>query len=483
MTPYRFARILVVVLAALCVVAPAFAQRHPSELSKPADIRFTPPKPAEFTLSNGIRVFYLEDRELPTVTLTGMLRGGSLYEPPDKTGLAGLTGTVMRTGGTRTMKGDDMNEELEFLAASIESSFGGEFGTASARCMKKDFPRVVQLYADLLMNPEFPQDKIDLARNQALESIRRRWDMPTSAASTLFQEQVYGPEHPRGRRATPRTLGAITREDLVAFHRTYFAPNNLWIGVAGDLSRTEAAAALEAAFKGWARRDVKLGVVPPLVERADGTVYYAYKDTPQASVFLGHLGMKRASPDEFKVEIMNYIMGGGTFSARLMRELRSNRGLTYGIYGGVNPGMDRGLFLVSSQLKAERFVEALGVVKGIVKDMQDKPVSDEEIAEARNATVNSFIFRYEQKAAVLSQVMSLELQGYPDNYLDTYIENIRKVTKEDVMAAAKKYLSPDTMTVLVVGDEKRFDKPLSTFGKVKTLDLKAIVEAERPALK
>lgn len=152
---------------------------------------------------------------------------------------------------------------------------------------------------------------------------------------------------------------------------------------------------------------------------------------------------------------MNYILGGGTFSARLMRELRSNRGLTYGIYGGVYTGKDRGLFRISSQLKADKFVEALDLVKGIIKDLQQSPVSDEEIKEAKNSTVNSFVFRFEGKRQALMQYMSLKLQGYPDNYLDTYIDNIRKVTKEDVQIVAKKYLDPEKMIVLVVGDEKK----------------------------
>jgi zinc protease len=478
MTRQQFPRILTVVFVALATAAPAFAQRHPSELAKPADIKFTPPKPVEVALANGIHVFYLQDRELPTVTITGILKAGSLYEPADKVGLANLTGSVLRTGGTKTMTGDDMNEELEFLAASVESSMGSEFGYVNARCVKKDFSRVVQMYADVVMNPEFRQDKIDLARNQALESIRRRWDMPASAAAALFQENVYG-DHPLGRRMTPKSLAAITRDDLAAFHKSFFAPNNFWIGITGDLTQAEATSAVEAAFKGWAKRTVTFPPVAPLVEHADGTVYYAYKDTPQANVFLGHLGIRRLNPDEYKIELMNYVMGGGTFSARLMRELRSNRGLTYGIYGGVDSGPDRGLFVISSQLKAERFLEALGVVKGIIKDMRDKLVSEEEMAEAKNSTINSFIFRYEQKTAVMSQVMALKLEGYPDNYLDTYIDNIRKVTREDVQASARKYLDPEKMMVLVVGDEKRFDKPLSSFGKVKPIDLKAIVEAER----
>jgi zinc protease len=474
----------------LAVAAPAFAQLHPKDLPAPAPLKFQPPKPVEFTLGNGIHVFYMEDRELPTVNIIGYLKAGSIYEPAEKTGLASMTGQVLRTGGTKTMTGDAMDQELEFLAASVTSGIGSEYATVSAQCMKKDTKRVTEIFADVLMNPEFRQDKVDLAKNQANESIRRRWDMPIQAASILFSEKAYGADNPLGRRMTPRSLAAVSRQDLIEFHQKYFAPNNLNIGIVGDLSSAEARELLQTAFASWTKKDILFPEVPALVEKADGTVYYAYKDTPQANVYIGHLGVRRGNPDEFKIQTMNYILGGGTFSARLMKELRSNRGLTYGIYGGVEFGRDRGLFgrdkglfAISSQLKAERFIEALALIKSLIKDMQDRPVTDAEIAEARNSAINSFVFNFEQKRSALTQYMLLKLNGYPDTFLDTYIDNVRKVTKEDIQAAAKKYMDAEKMTILVVGDEKRFDKPLASFGKVRELDLKKIMEEERPPQK
>jgi len=459
----------------------AAAQKHPRELGPAPELKFKLTKPVQFTAGNGIQCYYMEDKELPLVTLRGLLRGGSLFEPAEKTGLAYMTGTVMRTGGTHKLTGDQINEELEFIAASIESSGAAEFVFVSGNSLKKDFGKLVDLYSDIIMNPEFRQDKIDLARNQALESLRRQWDMPSSVSSLLFREKLYGSGYALGRRMTYKSLNSITREDLIAFHQRFFAPNNFYLGIAGDLSLDEAKAAVERVFKGWAKKKVTLPELPPLAEKADGTIYYAYKDTLQGSVYMGHLGIPRLSPDSFKVEVMNEILGGGGFTARLMKELRSNRGLTYGIYGGVYEGYgkDRGPFQIASQLKAGKFVEALGVIKGIVKDMQANPVTDEEIKTAKNSLVNSFVFRFESKQQILSEYMSLKLEGYPDNYLETYIDNIKKISKADVQEAAKKYMSPDKMIFVVVGDEKKFDKPLSTFGKVMTIDLGKIIAAER----
>jgi predicted Zn-dependent peptidase len=439
---------------------------------------FTPSKPTQFTLSNGVSVFYCEDRELPLVSLRGILRCGSLYEPPDKAGLASLTGVVMRTGGTKTVTGDALDEELEFLSASVESSIGQEYANVSASCLKKDLKRVLDIYTDVMMNPEFRQEKIDLAKNQAREAIRRRWDMPGAVSGLLFTEQLLGGT-PYGARTTYKSLGAVTRDDLTAFHNRYFAPNNLYLGVVGDLSAEEAKSLLEEAFRGWKKKDVALPEIPALVEKADGGVYYAYRDTPQANVVLGHLGVRHNNPDQAALEVMNDILGGGGFTSRLMKEIRSNRGLTYGIYGGVFSGKDRGLFRIGSPLKAERCLEALGAVKDIVVDLQTNLVTDEEIDTAKKSLINSFVFRFESKAGLVFQYMSYKLDGYPDDYLDKYVGRIKNITKADVQAAAKKYMAPARMILVVVGDEKKFDKPLAEFGKVQPIDYRKIAEAEK----
>jgi len=466
-------------VALLVLVLPALGQRHPRELSSPPPLSFKMPKPVMFTLGNGIRVAYLQDTELPLVWVLGYFRGGSLYEPAAKAGLAQLTATVLRTGGTKTRPGDRINEELEFIAATVEAMGGSEFMTAIGSALKKDFSKLMEVYADLVMNPAFPQDKLDLARNMSLEGMRRRWDQPFQVSNMLFQERLYGADSPYGRRAKPATLQAIGREDLAAFHKRFFSPTNLMLGVAGDVPVDEVKAVLNRVFKGWAKTKADLPEPAPLTERADGTIYYAYKDTPQANMYLGHLGVRRNGPDQYKLDVLNNIFGGGGFTARLMKELRSNRGLTYGVYGGINAGRDRGAFMVGSQLKAAQFTEALGLIKGIIQDLQTNLVSDEEIETAKNSIINSFVFNFEQKNQIMAQVMTLKLQGFSDNYLDTYIDNIRRVTKQDVLEAAKKYMDPAKMIVTVVGDEKKFDKPLASMGKVKEIDLKALIEAER----
>lgn len=468
------------ILAILCASGIlAYAQKHPSELKKPEPVKFTPPAIQKFNVGKGILVYYLEDKELPLVNITGYFRAGSIYEPADKAGLASLTGTVMRTGGTSRMTGDQVDEELEFLAARVETNIGSEFGTADLSCLKKDFSRVAEIYADILRSPAFAQDKIDLARNQAKENIRRRWDRPLSAANLVFNEKLYGAESPYARRPSFGSLDKVSREDLVAFHKKYLAPNNLVLGITGDITSSEVQNLLDRVFKDWNPARIEFPAVPAVKDEVKRSVYYVYKDTPQANIFLGHLGVRRNNPDQYKLEVMNYVLGGGGFGSRLMRELRSNRGLTYGIYGGVSEGRDRGQFAVGSTLRAESIGESLSLIEDIIKSMQADLIKDEEMEEAKNYMVNSFIFTFESKASILSQKIYLSLMGYPENYLEKYIDNIKRVTKAEVLNVAKKFMDTGKMMIVVVGDKKRFDKPLENFGTVEEINLQSIIDKER----
>jgi len=468
------------VLAILCASGIlVYAQKHPSELKKPEPIKFTPPSIEKFNVGKGILVYYLEDKELPLVNMTAYFKAGSLYEPPDKIGLANLTGTVMRTGGTSKMTGDQIDEELEFLAARVETSIGSEFGTASLSCLKKDFNKVLEICADILTSPAFAQDKIDLARNQAKESIRRRWDMPMSVANLIFGEKLYGAESPYARRTSFASLDKVTREDLIAFHKKYLAPNNFVIGITGDISSSEVKNLMNRIFKDWNPKKIEFPPVPAVKDEVKRSVYYVYKDTPQANLFLGHLGVRRNNPEQYKLEVMNYVLGGGGFGSRLMRELRSNRGLTYGIYGGVYQGRDRGQFAIGSTLRAESIGESLSLIEDIVKSMQADLIKDDEMEEAKNYMINSFIFTFESKTSILSQKIYLSLMGYPEDYLEKYIDNIKKVTKAEVLDIAKKFMNTGRMMIVVVGDKKRFDKPLENFGTVEEINLQSIIDKER----
>ena len=451
-------------MAAACAGPRALA---PKEVTEFGPLAFRPPEIQIATLSNGMTVLLLEDHELPVVDAVAQIRTGSIYEPADKLGLAAMTGTVMRTGGTEQMTGDELDAELEFMAAGIETGIGTDSGVASVSVMKKDTRRGFELFADVLRRPAFSEEKLELARRQRLEGIRRRYDSPASIANVEFSKLVYGPESPWGRVSTIETVTAITRADLVEFHKRYFVPNNMMMAVSGDFDRTELIEMLEEVFDGWDSRDVSFPHVPPLEERYDPQVYWIQRDNaPQTVIAMGHLGMRRHAPEQYAVETFNYVYGLGGFISRLMREVRSNRGLAYGVSGYVGLGMDRGLFRVFCQTKTESTVEATELIRDITRELTDQPVPDPELAAIKEYLVNRFVFKFESSSALVQERLLRDFLGYPPDYLQTYTDRIGEVTSENVIDAARKYVHPDGMTYLFVGDRSKFDGDITQFGPV-----------------
>ncbi len=464
---------LAVVLAAAVAVAGCVGPRAlgPKELTEFRPLEFRPPAIEVATLSNDMTVLLLEDHELPVVDAAVRIRTGSIYEPADKVGLAALTGTVMRTGGTASLTGDELDEELEFMAASITTSIGLDSGVATLSVLKKDVRRGFELFADVLRHPAFREEKPELARRQALEAIRRRYDDPVSIASIEFSKLVYGPDTVWGRVSTIETVNAVTRDDLVAFHHRYYAPNNMMMAVSGDFDRTELIVLLEEVFAGWEPREIELPAIPPLEVRYEPQVYWVQREGPQTAIAMGHLGMRRHAPEQYAVETMNYVYGLGGFVSRLMREVRSNRGLAYGVQGYVGPGMDRGLFRVFCQTKTESTIEATALIQQLTRELTERPVPADELGSIKDYLINRFVFKFESAAALVQERLLRDYLGYPPDYLETYTERIRAVTADEILDAARKYVHPDGMTYVFVGDRAHFDGDLTQFGPVHELVL------------
>jgi len=444
--------------------------RHP-RLLRGEPLKFERPRPTRAVLRNGMVVYMMENHELPLVSAHFTIRTGSLYEPEDKIGLAGLTGTVLRSGGTTTRTGDEIDQRLEFLAASIETGISTQEGAASLSCLRKDFDETLGLLAEILQRPRFADDKLDLARKRLRESIRRQNDNPNGIVSREFRKLVYASSPAWGRTPTPETVGRITREDLAAFHKTYFHPNNIIAGFTGDFDSAALLKKLETVFGEWPRTEVKLPAIPSLADRNQPSVDYIYKDMPQTYFQFGHLGLRRNSPDWHAVTVMNYILGRGGFTSRLMAEIRSNRGLAYSVGAGLTEDTDRGTFSGSCQTKSESTHEAISVMLDICRRMATDPISDDEMDKARSAIRDGFVFRFETPRQAVEEQAQLEYYGYPEDYLDTYIQKVTAVTKDDVRRVARQYIHSDQMIILVVGDKARFEKPLDDLGKLTEITL------------
>jgi len=434
---------------------------------------FSPPKVERVVLENGMVFYLLEDQELPVFHIKARVNTGEIYVPPEKAGLANLTGHVMRSGGTLSMQADKMNKELEFIAASVETSIGRESGSASLSVMKKDIDKGLKIFADVLMNPAFPEDKITMKKDEIIESIRRENDHPGQIAQREFRKIIYGDKHPYSRRASgnPETIKRITRDDLIAFHKKYFRPQNMILGISGDFVKEEIIKKLKEVFADWKKEEIDFPDVPQVKREFERGVYYAHKDINQANVIMGHLGIRRTNPDYFPIKIMNFILGGGGFASRITSKIRSDEGLAYSAYSNFQTSKDIGMFYISCKTKLASTGQAISIVLEEVEKIRSASIEDEELTRAKETIINTFIFRFTTSARIVSQKVDIEYKGLPLDYLETFVDNVKAVNKKDIERVAQKYLHPDKIKILVVGNKEKFDKPLNKFGEVNHIKL------------
>ncbi len=466
----RLLFIIFVLLQLMPVNTALSASANPRTMTFPP-LRFQIPKTERFVLENGMIVHLLEDRELPIVSITAYIGTGSVYEPAAKTGLAGLTGTVMRSGGIAGIPPEQVDDELEFMASSVESSIGTDAGNASMSCLRKNLDSTLKIFSQVLMSPAFRQDRVELARKKAIETLRRENDNPKEVGDRELNRAIYRGS-PLGRHPTMDTVSAITREDMVEFHRKYYHPNNIILSVSGDISKREILEKLNNVFAGWEKVPVSFPAVAVPDDNQRPAVYLVKKDVNQSVIRMGHLGVDKSNPDIYALRVMNFILGGGGFESRLMSEVRTRQGLAYNVDSDFSIGRRfPGAFTAETETKAESTSKTVGLMEQIMVGMTKNPVTDKEITVARDSIINSFIFGFTSSASVANQRAMLEYYGYREGYLENYRDNISKVTKDDVLRVARKYLRPESMILVVVGDEGKFDKPLSVFGKVSEIKL------------
>jgi predicted Zn-dependent peptidase len=430
------------------------------------------PRVERVTLANGMQLFLVEDHELPTISIQAMIRTGSIYEPPEKIGLADITGTVMRTGGTASKTGDQIDEELERVAASVETGIGLNSGYANMWVLKEDFDTAMAILADVLMNPAFREDKIELAKIALRTNIAQRNDDVYSIAYREYAKLIYDPNSIYARHTEYATINNISRDDIVAFHKKFYHPNSVMLGVCGDFNTPEMIKKIEAAFKGWEKADVQLPQIPKVQYEYRQTVnLICKKDINQTAIQLGHIDGLRSDPDFFALVVMNRILGED-FTSRLFRNVRSRQGLAYDVFGAYKADYDHpGIFYVGCQTKSAATVRAIRAMTEQVKSMTESEVTDEELAIAKESYLNSYVFNFDTKSKVVNRMMTYEYFGYPPDFLQKTKENIEKVSKKDVLQVARKHLKPDKMQMLAVGRPQDFDEPLSVLGPVREIDI------------
>lgn len=455
----------------LCVPF-SYGQRKWHEIDYPELNPFEKPDITEFTLSNGIRFYLVEDHELPLIDLQVIVRTGAVLVPDGKEGLASLTGVVMRTGGTRTIPGDELDELLESRAARMETAIGFTSGSASMNVLREDFDELIPVFRDLLENPSFPEEKIELEMTRMRSVISRRNDQQIPVATREFRRLIYGADSVYGRLIEYETLDRISRQDLVEFHRRSFTGANLMIGVVGDFVTAEMMRKLEAVFSDFPAGEPNRLDFPPIDYRFEPRIHFIDKrDVNQSVVLLGHLGGLRDHPDYARLQLMNRILSDG-FSGRLMQIVRSQMGLAYSVFGSWAANFFYpGTFMAGVLTRSATTAQAIEAIIGQIERLQNESVPQDELERARERFLNSVVFQYDSRASVLMERMTYDYAGMPPDSFDRLVEEIRQVTAEEIREAAERWLRPGALQILVVGNGAEIGDQLERFGTVNEIDI------------
>jgi zinc protease len=466
-----------VVLAALCVLVKppgaAAQQEKPWEkIPIPPMHAFHPQEPKRVELKNGIVLFLQEDHELPFISGSVLIPGGSRDEDPAKAGLVDLYGMAWRTSGSEKMSGDAMDDLLAEKAAHIET--GGDTDSTALEwdSLKGDADQVYDLAMDLLFHPKFDEAKLTLAKQQEATGIVRRNDNEQEIAGREAEKLVYGADSPYTRQPELATIGSVTVADLQAWHDRTLG-GRLIVSISGDFDPAAMEAKLRATFE-------KLPMTTPLPARHDtfsdpkpGVYFVNKEDVNQSNIQIVGLGTDRRNPDVPKLAVMNDVLGGG-FASRLFQRIRTKLGLAYAVGGGFGFDWDHpGAFRVLVMTKSTTTVDATKQALDVIRALPTQPFTEEELKRAKDNILNSFLFRYDTKDKVLAERVRLEFYGYPADYLETYKAALEKVTVGDLDEVAKKYIHPDKLAVLVVGNGPEIKPGLDTLdmGPVHPVDI------------
>jgi zinc protease len=446
----------------------------------PALHEFKPQEPRRVELPNGMVLFLQEDHELPLINGVIRVRGGGRDEPAEKAGLSEIYGEVWRTGGTKSKTGDQLDDFLESRAAQVETADGEDSTSLSWSSLKEDFDQVFPQILDILENPEFRQEKIDLAKKQLLSAIARRNDDVEEISHRESAKLAYGADNPYAREPEPYTVAAVSRDDLRQWHKRTVVASNMILGIAGDFDSAAMEQRLRNAFANLPRGEPFPKSTIAFNPTQPGIYFIQKADVNQSSITMVDLGTDRRGQDYYALVVMNELFGGG-FASRLFSTIRTKLGLAYGVGGGVGTAFDHpGVVRFSMETKSGSTATAIDALRKQIQQLVKGGVTPLEVKRAKDTILNSFIFQFDSKEKVLAEQIRYEFYGYPPDFLERFRAGLEKVTPADVERVARKYVHPDRLSILVVGNEKEFDRNLNTFGKVTPIDIS--IPAKKPGM-
>jgi zinc protease len=419
--------------------------------------------PRKAVMQNGLTVVTSEQKALPMVTLSLLIEAGSRFEPEGREGLANIAARLL-TYGTKSRTALQISEELDFLGATLSTACGEEAASVSMTLLKKDLDAGLQLLAEILSASTFPAEEIDRQKQSVIASIRGKEEDPGYVAHLKFIATLF-PKSPYGRpvEGTAESVKRVDRAGLMDFYQRYYRPNHAILTVVGDVSHQVAIDRLDKAFRPWEKGGAPVAPAPRPAPGA-ATVVKINKDLTQANIILGHEGVPRAHPDYYAIQVMNYILGGGGFSSRLMESIRNQRGLAYSVYSAFEPEKYAGSFQVAMQTKNESAGEAIQVALDEIRKLRGQGVTEEELKAAKDYLIGSFPLRLDTNRKVAAFLSQIEFFSLGLDYPERYPGIIRAVTRQDVLRVAQRYLQPEKLIIVVVADQTKtgLDTPLDT---------------------
>lgn len=425
---------------------------HPRDLAF-EELVFEPPAPERFRyeLASGVPVYMIESAEFPLVTITFSFRGGAYMEPEGKAGLASMTGALMRQGGAGGLSPSEFDEQADFLAAEVSASVGPTTSSASINTLTANLDEALDLFLAMVREPAFDEQRLEVLRAQALDSLRTRDDNGLQIALRELGFLVWGQDHFEARQPTRASIESITTEDMRALHRRIFNPANLMIAVSGDIDPDAMLGLLESELAGWEPGEPAPEIPAPAADPEPG-VYYYEKDQNQVQVLIAHRGIARDDPDAIPVQVMNDILGGSGFTSRITNRVRTQEGLAYTAGSTFSNRVEYpGVFFSYFFTKTPTTALATRLVFDEIDNIQNQPVSAEELATIQSNLIETFPRNFESKSAMMNLFLSDERTGRDPDYWSNYRDAVRAVTPEDVRRVANEHLRPEDAVIVVVG--------------------------------
>ncbi len=448
------------------------------------DCRFTPekvqnktsrkldfkiPNVLKSTLDNGITLFTYSDHEIPLITARILLRTGSFCDFKNKEGIADITGRLVRTGGVVGIPADSVDEMLDQFAGYLEFSVSADTTTAMLSVLKDDLDKGLLLFSRMIISPAFEEQKLQIAKSIKIEELRRLPDDPFRLARREFNRQMYK-DDPRGRYPSIKSIEEIKREDLIQFHKKYFRPENMAIAVSGDITHTEAFKMANKYFGSW-KLTGATDNLQQMRNTSKGGVYFVKKAVPQSVILIGYDAPGKKDSSYFPFSIFDFIIGSGGFTSRIFQKVRTDQGLAYSTGSFYRADINYGQFVIYAITKSSSTHAALLLLQSIISDANKKGVTEGEMSWAKKSVDNGFLFSFLTADQIAYQQMKISHDKLPSDYLATYRKNISKVAANSIQEVVNKYLTNDSATLLILGNDEALKQVRSIYPDVKEIVL------------